>query len=234
MGRAHALAFARRGATVAAMDIDEAGLDGTADLLRDERMEAHMYVVDVTDRQAVEAAVEDVIKQEGRVDGIVSNAGTIHASTGLLDTDDDDWHRTIEVNTYGALNLTRAALPVLKQSPSPRIVLISSIWAQRGPGFGHAYCAAKGALLAFGRNLAVELGRFGICVNSVAPGGVRTRMANGFTEQDIAEDSLTIPLGRWGEKDEISNVVAFLLSPESSYLTGQTVTVSGGQVTAGF
>ncbi len=83
----------------------------------------------------------------GGIDAVVSNAGTIHTTQGLADTDDDDWDRTMAVHVGGARNLCRAALPHLRRSAAPRVVIVSSMWAQRGPGFGYAYCAAKGALL---------------------------------------------------------------------------------------
>ena len=112
------------------------------------------------DRGQTEAAVETLISTYGRWDAIVSNAGTIHADTGLLATDDSDWSRTLAVHVGGALNVTRAGITALAQSPNPRVVIVSSMSrAQRGPGFGYAYCAAKGALLAFARNLAVSSAR---------------------------------------------------------------------------
>jgi NAD(P)-dependent dehydrogenase (short-subunit alcohol dehydrogenase family) len=233
MGRVHCCELARRGARVGVLDLDGDAARETAETVRAAGGEAHLLIADVTDRLAVEGRVEELTGATGALDAVVSNAGTIHATTGLADTDDADWARTIAVNVNGALNVCRAALPSLRRSDAPRIVLVSSMWAQRGPGFGHAYCAAKGALLAFGRNLAVELGPDGICVNSIAPGSVPTRMAADYGPEEIAEDSRSIPLGRWATAEEMSNVVAFLVSPESAYLTGQTIAVNGGQVITG-
>ena len=184
----------------------------------------------VRDPDAVAATVE----RFGGIDALVSNAGTIHADSGLEETDDAEWRRSFAVHVDGALPHTRAGLPWLRRSAHGRIVLISSMWAQRGPGFGYAYCAAKGALLAFGRNLAVELGPEAICVNSIAVGSIPTRMAAGYTAEAIARDAEEIALGRWGEAREVSEVVCFLVSPQSSFVTGQTIPVNGGQVIAGF
>jgi NAD(P)-dependent dehydrogenase (short-subunit alcohol dehydrogenase family) len=138
------------------------------------------------------------------------------------------------VHVGGARNLCRATLPWLRKSAHPRIVIISSMWAQRGGGFGYAYCAAKGALLAFSRNLAVELGPEQILVNAVTPGSVPTRMAADYGPEEIAEDCKSIPMGRWGEAEEIAKLVGFLVSSEASYLTGQTIAINGGQIIAGF
>jgi NAD(P)-dependent dehydrogenase (short-subunit alcohol dehydrogenase family) len=233
MGRAHCLELAGRGWRVGVLDIDREAAAETVDLVGAAGGEAHLLVADVTDRAAVEARVAELTAATRALDAVVSNAGTIHAETGLEDTDDDDWARTIAVNVDGARNVTRAALPWLRRSEAARIVVVSSIWAQRGPGFGHAYCAAKGALLAFARNLAVELGPQGICVNALAPGSVATRMAAGYGPDAIAEDCKSIPLGRWGTAEEMSHVVAFLVSPDASYLSGQTISVNGGQVITG-
>lgn len=231
MGRAHVIELVRRGARVGALDVDAAALEETVAAAGGEVLGV---VADVSDDAAVRGAVAQVAERFGGIDGVVSNAGTIHADTGLEETDDADWHRTFAVHVDGALHLTRAALPWLRASSHGRIVLISSIWAQRGPGFGYAYCAAKAALLGFGRNLAVELGPEGICVNSISVGSIPTRMAAGYSPEEIARDAREIPLGRWGDPEEISNVVCFLVSPEASFVTGQTICVNGGQVIAGF
>jgi NAD(P)-dependent dehydrogenase (short-subunit alcohol dehydrogenase family) len=233
MGREHCLRLAALGAVVGAVDIDEPALAETVAAVQADGGQAVGLPADVSDRTAVEAAAAQLTDAHGRLDIVVSNAGTIHAETGLADTDDDDWDRTLAVHVGGARNLTRAALPWLRDSPSPRIIIISSMWAQRGPGFGYAYCAAKGALSAFARNLAVEFGPAGICVNSIAPGSVPTRMAASYGPAEIAEDCESIPLGRWADAGEISDVVCFLASDGASYLTGQMLAVNGGQIISG-
>ena len=234
MGRAHSLALARRGATVGVLDNEDRPASETCAQIAAEGGRALRLEVDIADRAQTEAAVAELHDRFGRLDAIVSNAGTVHSNAGLTDTDDEDWGRTIAVHVGGALNVTRAGLPMLVRSPSPRVVIVSSMWAQRGPGFGYAYCAAKGALLAFARNLAVEFGPQGVCVNAVTPGSVPTRMAADYGPQDIARDSLDIPLGRWGQAEEISELVCFLASPAASYITGQTIAINGGQVIAGY
>jgi NAD(P)-dependent dehydrogenase (short-subunit alcohol dehydrogenase family) len=234
MGRSHAIELARRGAAVGALDIERDPLAETVELITSAGGHALALEADVADDGAVREAVDRLTGELGRLDVLVSNAGTIHAETGLAETDDAEWARSFAVHVNGALHTSRACLPWLKASSRGRIVLISSMWAQRGPGFGHAYCAAKGALLAFGRNLAVELGPDRICVNSIAVGSVPTRMAAGYTEEDIAAEAEAIPLRRWGTESEISSVVCFLASSEASFVTGQTITVNGGQVIAGF
>lgn len=234
LGKSHAAELAHVGAKVAVFEIEGTAGAATATEINESGGEAHAHTVDVADRGAVEEAVEAIAARWGRIDIVISNAGTIHSATGLLETDDDDWHRTFAVHVDGCLNVTRAAIPWLVKSPAGRVIIVGSMWGQRGDGHSYAYAAAKGALMAFGRNLAAEFGPQGICVNTISPGSIRTRMAADYTDQDIAEDSKTIPLGRWAEAQEISDLVAFLASDQSSYITGQTIAVNGGQVICGY
>jgi NAD(P)-dependent dehydrogenase (short-subunit alcohol dehydrogenase family) len=230
MGREHALLLGRWGAHVAVLDRDIEHAAVTTDQIESAGGMAHAYETDVSVREDVERAVADVESRWGGIDAVVSNAGTIHTTERLEETDDQVWDNTFRVHVGGALNLTRAAAPALVRSGRGRVVIVSSTWALQGPGFGYAYCAAKGALLSFMRNLAVELGPAGVCVNAVAPGAVPTRMAAGKTAAQIAEESLAIPLGRWAQLDEVSGLVAFLCSDEASYISGQTVGVNGGLI----
>ena len=234
MGKSHAAELARNGAKVAVLEIEaEAGATAAKEI-NISGGAAVAHTVDVADRTAVEMTVTAIADQWGRIDIVVSNAGTIHSAKGLLETDDDDWHRTFAVHVDGCLHLTRAAMPWLVKSPAGRVIIVGSMWGQRGDGHSYAYAAAKGALMAFGRNLAAEFGPQGVCVNTISPGSVPTRMAADYTNEDIAEDSKTIPLGRWAEAQEISDLVAFLASDQSSYLTGQTIAINGGQVICGY
>lgn len=234
LGRSHAAELARGGAKVAVLEIEGPAGAAAAKEINENGGEAHAHTVDVADRGVVEEAVEAITARWGRIDIVVSNAGTIHSATGLLETDDNDWHRTLAVHLGGCLNVTRAAIPWLVKSPAGRVIIIGSMWGQRGDGHSYAYAAAKGALMAFARNLAAEYGPQGICVNTISPGSIRTRMAADYTDEDIAEDSNAIPLGRWADAEEISDLVAFLASDQASYITGQTIAVNGGQVICGY
>lgn len=234
MGRGHCEYLAARGARVAALDVDGDALTCAGAELRAAGLDVVTRVCDVACRSQVEAAVKEVAAGFGGLDAVVSNAGTVHAETGLEETDDDDWDRTIAVHLGGARNVCRAALPLLRMSPHARVVIVSSLWAQRGLGFGYAYCAAKGALVSFARNLAVEVGPEQILVNSISPGSVPTRMADGWGPAEIEADSASIPMRRWGDAQEISRLVAFLISPDAGYLTGQNIAVNGGQLFGGF
>ena len=234
MGRQHCAYLAGHDARVAALDVDADALSEAGAAWRGAGFDVVTRVCDVADRDQAAVAVAQAAAAFGGIDAVVSNAGTIHAETGLEDTDDADWDRTFAVHVGGARNVCRAALPLLRTSEHPRVVIVSSLWAQRGLGFGYAYCAAKGALISFARNLAVEVGPEQILVNSISPGSVPTRMAAGWGPAEIAADSADIPMRRWGEAEEISRLVAFLISPDAGYLTGQNIAVNGGQLFGGF
>jgi 3-oxoacyl-[acyl-carrier protein] reductase len=230
MGRAHCLLLARHGAHVGVLDVDADGAEATVRAVHDEGGDALALCADVTSRAEVEAATERLTRHWRRLDGVVSNAGLVNDETTLDETDDDEWHRMLAVNLDGALNVCRAALPWLKQSDCGRVVIISSTWGQVPAGHSYGYMVAKAGLLAFAKNLAIELAPFGILVNAVAPGSINTRMIPDPTRE---LELYPVPLGRLGEPEEISHVVSFLLSDESSYLTGQTISVNGGQTIVG-
>jgi NAD(P)-dependent dehydrogenase (short-subunit alcohol dehydrogenase family) len=230
IGEATALALAGRGASVAVIDVDALAARRTVEAIEAAGSASMSCPCDVSDRRAVEETVDAITTRWGRLDILVSNAGSIHSGTGLLGTEDDEWRHTFAVHVEGALHVTRAAVPSLRRSPAGRILFTSSIWAQAAPGHSYAYCAAKGALIAFARNLAVELAPDGVCVNAIAPGGVHTRMAEALSPEELQTDIGTIPLRRYAEPREIGALVAFLASDAAAFLTGQTIGINGGQL----
>ncbi len=234
MGRAHAQVLAEAGYNVGVTDVDESLAQETADTITAAGGSALALKVDVSQRAEVEEAVAAVAEWAGGIDVLVSNAGLIHSNELLAETDDDFWHKTFAVHVDGALHTSRACLPWLERSGSGRMIFISSIWGQSGIGHSYAYCAAKGALMAFAKNAAKELGPKGISVNAVAPGGVHTAMTAELDEEALAKEYLEVPLRRYAEPDEIAYLVRYLASPEAAFMTGQTLSINGGQVIGGF
>lgn len=230
MGREHALLLAERGARVAIVDLDANAAAETVVLSADRAGEVRAYTADVSDRAAVEGVVAEVVAEWGGLDAVVSNAGNIHTNEHLADTDDDMFWKTFRIHVGGAMNLCRSAAPALAQSDAGRVVIVSSSWAQRPEGFGYGYSAAKGALITLMKNLAVELGPHGVCVNAVSPGPVPTRMAAGKSQERIDAESQVIPLRRWARVDEVSGLIAFLCSDDASYISGQTIGVNGALI----
>ncbi|MAS97127.1 MAG: beta-ketoacyl-ACP reductase [Verrucomicrobiales bacterium] len=183
--------------------------------------------VDVRDSDAARQCVEDMADRVGTIDVLVNNAGVVRDNL-LPMLEDDDLKAVFETNIEGVFNFCRAAVPFMMSKRSGRIINISSVSGEKGGRGQTNYAASKGAINAFTKSLAVELGRRKILVNAVAPGVIETEMSQEV--RDLAGDEITsnIVLKRYGQPSEIANAVWFLCSDLSSYITGQVLSVDGG------
>ncbi len=233
-GRAIAGAFAARGARVFACDVDGDGLAETADLIGEA---CTVSRVDVTNRELVTAWVGEALEASGRVDVLVNNAGGVLGQVGrpLEEVDALDWHGIVAVNLNAAFWCVQAVAPALKAAGYGRIVNISS-----GAGLGvsltgiQAYASAKAGQIGLTRQLAHELGPFGITVNNIAPGFVRSNAATERQWQSYGEEGQRalvngISLRRLGTPADIAHAVLFLASDYASWITGQVLAVDGGK-----
>jgi 3-oxoacyl-[acyl-carrier protein] reductase len=230
MGRAHGVALSAAGASVVLVDIDAEELASTAAELGTGGAKVCAIPGDITRRDAAETIIDRAAAMLGGLDILVHNAGLMYSMTGLGDTDDDDFRRLFAVNVDGPLFLTRAALPLLRASKHPRVIFISSQWAQVPDGHSYGYMASKAAQLGLMKAMAKEFAAEQILVNAITPGAVMTRMV---PEHYFEAERRAIPLGRLGEPSEIAAVVAFLASDAASFMTGQTVAVNGGACIVG-
>ena len=182
---------------------------------------------DVRDAGAVEKGVDDVLQRYGRLDILVNNAGIIRDGL-FLTLETDAWEEVLTVNLGGAFRFSRAVLPHMVEQRHGRVINITSVVSELG-GVGQAnYIASKGALNAFTRALASEFASKGITVNAVAPGMIKTDMSQAVRSLVGTDLVKRIPVGRFGEAEEVASVVRFLASDEAGYITGQVLTIDGG------
>jgi 3-oxoacyl-[acyl-carrier protein] reductase len=229
IGRAIAVDLARHGATLALVGRDAAALAETAaeSAAAGTGPAASVQTADVSDPAAVDAFVAATVKEFGRIDIAVANAG--QSVDGLLvRLKPADIDRMLDVNLKSALYLVSAVSRTMMKQRSGAIVLISSIVGVAGNAGQAAYAASKAGLLGLAKSAAKELGSRNVRVNAVAPGLIETAMTETMPQEARAHYLATIPLGRAGTPGDVSGVVTFLCSDAARYVTGQTIVVDGG------
>ena len=230
IGRTIAEQFVQRGARVLLFDLDAELVVKTAQELSPNGEMAVSVGGDVSRRDDVQRAVQTSLERFGRLDVMVAHAGIADA-VPLLEIDDASWQRIMDVNLTGVFLCTQEAGRVMARSGGGTIVVTAStnaFWVESN--LAH-YNTSKGGVVAFVRSAAIDLARYAIRVNAVAPGVVRTRIAAWVTEDPVlAADYLKhIPLNRFAETIDVANAVLFLASSDSAYITGQTLVLDGGQ-----
>jgi NAD(P)-dependent dehydrogenase (short-subunit alcohol dehydrogenase family) len=217
--------LSQAGFRVVSLDLASGSADGTTGI-------AHL-TVDVASEDSVESAFAEVAAI-GPLDALVNCAG-IDVSRSLTETTLEEWERVLRVNSTGVFLCTRAAARVMKKQRRGSIVSVSSVNALLGWRNRSAYSASKGAIDAFTRAAAAELGPFGIRVNAVAPGSIETPMwGGGLTEEARAIHGERAALGAIGQPADVADVVAFLVSAEARYITGAVIPVCGGRATCDY
>jgi len=227
IGLATSRLFVERGYRVALVDRDSAALDAACVTFDGVGAVARGFVCDVSDGDAVTAMVTAVLGWAGRIDCLVNNAGVADFDR-IEKTGFDRWRTVMETNLDGVFLCATAVLDALKQT-SGSMVNIASISGLRASTLRVAYGTSKAAVIQLTQQFAAEMGEFGVRVNCVAPGPVRTKLAMAVHSQDIIDAYHdAIPLNRYGTETEIAEVIVFLASDKASYVTGQTIAVDGG------
>lgn len=233
IGKAIAQKFADEGAKVCLVDINEEILSETVNELKEQGGEVYGHVADVADSAQADHTVEAVMKQYGNVEILVNNAGVLRDNL-LFKMSDSDWDLVMNVHLKGSFNFSRAAQKVMVKNNYGRIINTSSTSALGNRGQAN-YAAAKAGLQGFTKTLAIELGKYGITTNAVAPGFIETAMTRATAERigisfdDLIKHSVSeIPAGRSGKPEDIANAVLFFAMEESSFVNGQVLYVAGG------
>jgi 3-oxoacyl-[acyl-carrier protein] reductase len=233
IGRATAEAMAREGARVGVNYCkNQAGAEKTAESIRKAGGEALVVHADVTRAAEVQALVDAVRKEWGRIDILVNNAGDLLARRSLPDMTEEYWDQIMALNLKSVFLCVRAVWQEMAERKTGCIINVSSIAGRNGGGPGAAaYAAAKGGLLTYTKGLAKELAPHGVRVNGIAPGVIATPYHERYSPGEAFQRFIAaIPLGRAGTSEEIADVIVFLASPAARYITGETVEVNGGML----
>ncbi len=231
--------LARDGATTIIADLQLEKAETEAANLRTDGLKVHAAHLDITNSTEVTEFFERLASEHGRLDILVNNAGVGQQVTPIVELSDEEWDRVLNATLTGAFYCCRTAGGIMERQEQGCIVNVASINGQNPAALVAAYNVAKAGIISLTKTLALELAAYGVRVNAVSPGPVytefnRRNMAQRCETLNITEDEMierirgAIPLGRWGEPTDIARGVAFLCSPQASWITGEVLRVSGG------
>jgi NAD(P)-dependent dehydrogenase (short-subunit alcohol dehydrogenase family) len=229
IGRAIALAYAEAGADVALVSRSAELLEGVAKEIGERGRRAVVIPADLTDREAAADAVRRSIDELGEIDIVVNNAGGSNFLVEFKDLRLSGWDKLMRLNLDSAMAVCHAIAPHLLERGTGSVINVASVAALGAPLLA-PYAAAKGALVALTKSLALEWGRSGVRVNALCPGWTATGLNRNLWEDDASHKSTiaSVPMGRWGTPEEMSGPAVFLASPAASYMTGQVLFIDGG------
>lgn len=232
MGRTHAIKLAKAGAKVVVADISQEDCQKVVDEIVKNKGEALAFKCDVSQKKEVEKMIAMTLKKWGKIDILVNNAG-IAQFVPFLKMTEEEWDRTLDINLKGYFFCAQAAAREMAKKKSGAIINISSVaMGQQGVGFPNIahYCASKGGIIGMTEALAVELAPYNIRVNAISPGMIETPMIDPIKSDPKSVEAMLnrVPMHRTGKPEEVSDLVVFLASDKSSYMTGSTVVVDGG------
>jgi NAD(P)-dependent dehydrogenase (short-subunit alcohol dehydrogenase family) len=233
IGRATALLFAREGAAVVVVDVDEAGGQAVAQAIRNEGGQAMFVRCDVTQAEDCQRAVQRAVDEFGGIDVLFNNAGIIRRAT-VIGTTEEEWDRVMAVNVKSIFLLSKYAIPVMAQAGGGAIVNTSSGWGLVGGRNAVSYCASKGAVVNMTRAMALDHGAQNIRVNCICPGDTDTPMLRnearqlGESDEVFLAEAADRPLQRIGRPEDVARAVLYLVSDDASFVTGTVLVVDGG------
>ena len=218
--------FCNEGATVALWDVLEIG-DSTANRISSKGGSIFFQKVNITSKKEVEEAVKEIIKKYKKIDILINNAGVIR-DRSFMKMSQQEWDTVININLNSLYTTTKAVLPYMKESGYGRIISASSINGYQG-AFGQVnYAATKAGVSGFTRALCKEVGRYGITVNAVAPGFIKSEMSDSMPDEVVKASIAMIPVGRIGSAEDMGYTYLFLASKEAGFISGTTLHANGG------
>ena len=229
LGQAIALKLANAGADIALCDLQLDWLSESEELIKNTGANVKSYSVNVSDNSSVIEGIKKIETDFGKIDVLVNNAG-ITKDGLLLRMSEDDWDQVLDVNLKGVFLCTKAVMRGMSKRREGSIVNIASVIGLMGNAGQANYAASKGGVISFSKTVAKELASRNIRCNAIAPGFIRTAMTDALDEEIQEKMKELIPLGRFGEPEDVANVVLFLASKSSSYVTGQVLSTCGGMV----
>ena len=229
IGQAIATNLAARGADIVLCDIKAEWLTETADKVEAIGSKAFCVELDVSNAASVQEVFNKIAEETGRIDILVNNAGITRDGL-LMRMSEEDWDAVLTVNLKGTFACTKAVSRIMMKQRSGSIINIASIIGLMGNAGQANYAASKGGVISFTKSIAKELSSRNIRVNAVAPGFIASKMTDALSEEVKGKMLEAIPLARFGEPEDVANVVSFLAGDESAYITGEVINISGGMV----
>lgn len=232
IGKAIALAYAKEGASVVIFGTSEERARQVVDEMKNQGSPSQKFLfklLDISDKKAVDQAINEVLSETGTIDILVNNAGMTRDGL-LMKMSEDDWDRVIAVNLKSVYNTSQALIRPMLKARRGKIINISSVVGLMGNAGQTNYAASKAGMIGMTQSLAKEVASRGICVNCIAPGFIQTSMTDALTDAQKDVIFKQIPMGRLGLPEEIAQAALFLASSMSDYITGQVLTVDGGMV----
>jgi len=229
IGQAIAFDFASRGADLVLCDIKKEWLPETAEGVEKRGQKAYCYELDVTSTESVQDVFNAITTETGRIDILVNNAGITRDGL-LMRMSEEDCDAVLSVNLKGTFSCTKAVSRTMMKQRSGSIVNIASVIGIMGNAGQANYAASKGGVISFTKSIAKELASRNIRVNAVAPGFISSKMTDALSEELRNKMLDVIPLARFGQPEDVANVVSFLASDQSAYITGVVINISGGMV----
>jgi len=230
IGRSLALALAEAGADVAVTDVNPSGAEEAAAAVAATGRRSWALAGDVADFDAAQGMVKEVVRDSGKIDILINNAGITRDGL-LLRMKEEDWDSVLSVNLKGAFNFCKAAAPVMVKQRYGRIVSMSSVVGVMGNAGQANYAASKAGMIGLTKSLAREVASRGVTVNAVAPGFIDTAMTQALPEKVRMALQQQIPAGKLGQAEDVVAATLFLASEEAGYITGQVLHVNGGMYT---